>query len=320
LTHHYLVTGGAGFIGGHLIARLIETGCKITVIDDFSTGDRNRLENYGTNRDLRVIEGDIRDMSRLTEAFKGVDGVFHLAAKLSVRDCINNWLGNHSVNSTAFLGVFDLVQTLQHVPVVYASSAAVYGNRSDDLCNEDLAARPISPYGADKLACENQARAFWSVHGIPSAGLRFFNVYGPGQPATSPYSGVLTRFVKNIKSGLPPEIHGDGFQTRDFVHVSNVVDALIAAMDRISRVPNALVSNVCTGMAHRVRDIAYMIGDILKAGPIGLSYGPERPGDIRHSCGDPTYMSKTLNLEPFVTLEQGLSNWLAGAKTASVPS
>ncbi len=296
------------------MGRLLGAGCRVTVVDDFSTGDRKRLTARHASGRLRILDRDIRDPACLRETMALVDGVFHLAARVSVPDCIDDWIGNHGLNVTATLGLFDVVREVKRVPVVYASSAAVYGNQSDLMCHEEMAGRPISPYGADKLSCENHARAFWSIHGIPSAGLRFFNVYGPGQPTASPYAGVIWRFVQSISAGKAPEIHGDGGQSRDFVHVSNAVDALIAGMARLSDQPDALVCNVCTGISHSVRDIAYLLADILGAGPLRLAHLPARSGDIRHSRGDPRHLQRTLAPGPFLTLQEGLADWLAEAE------
>jgi len=310
MTARYLVTGGAGFVGVHLVERLLLEGHAVTVIDDFSNSEVGPLAGLADYGRLRLVEGDIGDRASLASAIAGSDGVFHLAAKTSVPDCIEDWIGNHGVNATNSLKLFDLVRSTRRVPVVFASSAAVYGDRSAQKCNEHMAGRPISPYGADKLACEHHARAFWAVHGIPSVGLRFFNIYGPGQPVASSYAGVLTRLVQQIGSGKPPVIHGDGLQSRDFVHVWNAVDALMAAMASISLRPDALVCNVCTGTSHTVRDIAHLVSRTLGTGPPHLLQGPSRAGDIRHSCGDPTHMSKTLGVSPFKTLEEGLMIWL----------
>jgi UDP-glucose 4-epimerase len=320
MTARYLITGGAGFIGAHLVGRLLLSGCRVTVLDDFSTRKRQRLSLSGVAGRLTVLAGDIRDPAVLQKAMINMDGVFHLAAHVSVSDCIADWPGSHAVNATAMLRLFDLDRGTGRVPIVYASSAAVYGDRGDAPCSEDMAERPISPYGADKLSCEHEARAFWTIHRIPSAGLRFFNVYGPGQCASSSYAGVITRVATALSDGEAPEIHGNGLQSRDFVHVSDTVGALVASLDRIMSTPQALVRNVCAGTSHSVLDLAAMITEQLGAPYRVPVHGPERPGEIRISRGNPELLQRTLDLGPFRPLRDGLGAWIGRPAMMTVAS
>ena len=220
----YLVTGGAGFIGSHLCDALIGRGDSVRVLDDLSTGHRANLPDG-----VDLVVGDIADPETASRATAGVDGCFHLAAIASVERGINDWLGTHRANLTGAIAIFEAIR--RHgtkVPVVYASSAAVYGDSRTLPIPETAERRPLSAYGADKLGCELHAVTASHVHGIPTVGLRFFNVYGPRQDPKSPYSGVISIFCERILNGMPIQIYGDGAQTRDFIHVSDVVAALLA--------------------------------------------------------------------------------------------
>ncbi|MCA0918753.1 NAD-dependent epimerase/dehydratase family protein [Pseudooceanicola nanhaiensis] len=315
MTAHWLVTGGAGFIGGHLVRRLCAQGDRVTVVDDLSTGRRANLPQGRRAPALDLVVGDIAEPEVLDRAMTGVAGVFHCAATVNVQDCIADWLGAHRANSTGTLHVFDTAQRLGRLPVVYASSAAVYGNRSGERCHEEMPERPLSPYGADKLACEHQARAFWEIHGLPSAGLRLFNVYGPGQQDGSPYSGVLARFLRNRAEGSGHVVFGDGQQTRDFVHVSDVVQAMLAAMARLTERPQSFVSNVCTGHSASLIELSCLLDGLSPGAPAPITFHPERPGDIRHSSGDTRRMRSLLGLTHLVSLEEGLRAQLLAPAT-----
>lgn len=311
----WVVTGGAGFIGSHLVAALLARGDRVVVLETFASGTRETLAPLGRNRNLRVIEGCAGEPSVVAAAMAGSDGVFHLAAKVRVQDCIADWLDGHRANATMALTVMHEAARAGR-PVVYASSAAVYGDRSGGVCHEELAERPRSPYGADKLACEHHARAFWEVRWLPSAGLRFFNVYGPGQRADSPYAGVIARLLDDVAAGRAHTICGDGRQTRDFVHVSDVVRALCAAMARLRERPAALVANVCTGHATSILEAAAVIDRLAGRTP-RLRWADTRPGDIRHSRGDPSVMRR-LGIGTTVPLEVGLADMVAPLVDRSV--
>ena len=304
----WLVTGGAGFIGSHLCDALVARGDRVCVLDDLSTGQRANLPNGVT-----LLEGDVADAARVDEAMSGVDGCFHLAAVASVEKGVTDWIGTHRTNLTGTITVFDAIrrQGRRDVPVVYASSAAVYGDVTVLPITEATPCRPLSAYGADKYGCELHARVAGVGHGIPSMGLRFFNVYGPRQDARSPYSGVISIFCERIRSGQPIAVFGDGQQTRDFVYVGDVVRALLAAMQHSSDA--APVFNVCTGVPTSVETLATLIAEVTGQ-RLTVHAKPPRIGEIKHSIGDPHPASNALALAGRTGLRDGLArvvSWLA---------
>lgn len=304
----FLVTGGCGFIGSHLADALVADGHAVRILDDLSTG---RMEN--APRGAEVIEGDIADPAAVAAAMQGVDGCFHLAAIASVERGNMDWLGTHRTNLTGTIAVFDAARHARAggaAPVVYASSAAIYGDNPETPLSEVARARPLSAYGADKLGCEQHALVAGHVHGVPSFGLRFFNVYGPRQDPRSPYSGVISIFCERMKAGDGVTVFGDGQQTRDFVFVGDVVRATRAAMARASTAAD--VSNVCTGRATAVRELAELIADILGV-PRRICHGPPRSGEIRHSLGDPSIATLKLGVVATVGLRDGLKATLSVA-------
>ncbi len=309
----FLVTGGAGFIGSHLVAALLADGHRVRVVDDLSTGRRENLPDGVT-----FIEGSITDPALMRSAAIGIAGCFHLAAIASVERGIEAWLATHQVNLGGLITLFEAIRALPApVPVVYASSAAVYGDAATLPITEQTATRPLSAYGADKLGCEQHALVASHVHGIPTLGLRFFNVYGPRQDPRSPYSGVISIFCDRLRAGQPIAVFGDGGQTRDFVYVADVVAALGAAMAGLRGAPAAVspasVFNVCTGRATSVRDLAETIAGLCGR-RADMRLAPARKGEIRHSVGAPEALRAALGLGEPVPLRQGLAatlNWLA---------
>lgn len=292
-----LVTGGCGFIGAHLCAALRARGDQLRVLDDLSTGSEAKLE-AGT----RFILGDINQTRTLAEAMEGVDACFHLAAIASVERGVADWSGTHRTNLSATIALFNLARR-RAIPVVYASSAAVYGRGDGHPLHEASPTMPLSSYGADKLGCEQHARVAGLVHGVPTMGLRFFNVFGPGQNPASSYSGVISIFCDRIRRGQPITIYGNGWQTRDFVHVGDVVRALIAALPRVSTSGPAL--NVCTGSAVTIQALAEMIAEI-KGQPLNIRRQPPRAGEITHSVGSAAHAQEILGWHSAVTLREGL--------------
>ena len=298
----YLVTGGCGFIGSHLVDALLARGDRVRVLDDLSTGKR---ENLDPRAELTV--GEVADKQLVGGALSGADGCFHLAAVASVERGNKDWLGTHRTNLTGAVTVFDAARTANPVgpvPVVYASSAAVYGDCAELPLRETAPTRPLSAYGADKLGCELHARVAWQVHGVPTVGCRFFNVYGPRQDPASPYSGVISIFFDRLGRGLPITIFGDGGQNRDFIYVADVVDALLRAAGRATE--GAAVLNVCTGRSTTVLELARTVADVRKA-KLETRFEAARQGDIRASLGDPRGAAEALGFLAGTTLAQGLA-------------
>ncbi len=299
----FLVTGGCGFIGSHLCEALRARGDAVRVLDDLSTGHPDNLAPGA-----ELVMGDVADAETVRAAMAGVDGCFHLAAIASVERGVQDWVGTHRTNLSGSIATFDAARREGQVrgvpvPVVYASSAAIYGDPMRLPVREDEPPRPLSAYGTDKYGSELHARAGGIVHGLPSAGLRFFNVFGPRQDPRSPYSGVVSIFCGRLSRGEALDVYGDGGQTRDFVHVSDVVAALIAAQRCAS--PKAPVFNVCTGTGTSVRDLASLLGRVWGVEPV-LRHGPSRAGEIRHSVGSRDASAAALDLRNALPIEDGL--------------
>jgi UDP-glucose 4-epimerase len=261
------------------------------------------------------MRADVADPAALRRVMQGADGCFHLAAVASVTRTNEDWLGTHRTNQTGTITVLDAARECGRIPVVYASSAAVYGDLGAEAAREDMLPRPLTAYGADKLGSELHAGAAWLVHGVPTFGLRFFNVYGLRQNPCSPYSGVISIFTQRVATGGTVTVHGDGQQVRDFIHVSDVVAHLTAAMRRLEANPGTAVLNVCTGHGTSVLDLIGQLGKLRGRIP-RIVHGPARNGDIRQSIGDPEAAVATLGLRAGVTLEDGLST-LARAESAA---
>lgn len=296
----YAVTGGAGFIGSHLVDALLAEGHGVTVLDDLSTGSEKNLDPRA-----RLIRADICDEAALAQALEGAAGCFHLAAIASVQRANEDWAGTHRVNLTGTIAVLSACRAEKR-PVVYASSAAVYGNLGEAVAVETVPCAPQTAYGADKLGSELHAAIGWGVHGVPSFGLRFFNVYGPRQDPASPYSGVISIFADRIARGAPITLHGDGSQTRDFVFVADVVSHLRAAMAFLATMPDARVCNVCTGTEISVLGLAQTLAKLRGSDPL-IEHGPARPGDIKRSVGSPFLATSLLGCRALTSLEAGLS-------------
>ncbi len=298
----FLVTGGAGFIGSHLVDALLRQGHLVRVLDDLSTGHRQNLP-----RQVEFLRGDITDPTAVEEAFEGIDACFHLAAIASVVRSNSEWVRTHEVNLTGTLNIFNQARRLRHrreIPIVYASSAAVYGDSRTVPIGEDTPVAPLSAYGADKSACELHARVAGAVHRIPTVGLRFFNLYGPRQDAQSPYSGVIALFADRLRLGELVEIFGDGEQVRDFTYVGDAVGALDRALSIAST--NAPVFNVCTGKGTSVRVLADTMAELYQT-EIAAYYSPPRSAEVRISVGDPRRAAERLGFRTETTLIDGLA-------------
>ena len=297
----YLITGGAGFIGSHLADALLAAGHKVRVLDDFSTGKAENLDPR-----CAVLRGDAADPTIVALAFAGITGCFHLAAVASVQRGNEAWFDTHRANQSATVAVLEAASKHGQIPVVYASSAAIYGNVGDQVATETMCPAPQTAYGADKYGSELHAAIGFAVHRVPSVGLRFFNVYGPRQDPASPYSGVISIFAGRLAAGQGLTVHGDGGQTRDFVYVADVVRHLCAAMAVLRDHPAADVVNVCTGRATSVLDLAHILSALQGNGG-GISHMPARLGDIRQSLGDPAKAIALLGVAAEMNLRDGLA-------------
>ena len=305
----FLVTGGAGFMGSHLVEALLGRGHSVRVLDDLSSGYRQNLPGQ-----IQFLHGDVTNPGAVEEAFEGIDGCFHLAAIASVARSNREWLRTHEVNLTGTINIFERARRLRHrrkIPVVYASSAAVYGDCATIPISEDAPVAPLSAYGADKSACELHARVAGAVHEIPTVGLRFFNLYGPRQNAESPYSGVIVCFANRLRRGGPVEIFGDGAQVRDFIYIGDAVAALVRALDAAS--VDAPVYNVCTGKGTSVRVLAETMAELYGTELVGY-HRPARSGEVRVSIGDPRRAAKQLGFTAATTLADGLTTTFAESR------
>lgn len=305
----YLVTGGAGFIGSHLAEFLIDEGHEVRILDDLSTG---RRENVPLG--ARLIIGDVADPKTALAAMTGISGCFHLAAIASVQRCNEDWQGTHRTNLSGTISILNAARLCGRVPVVYASSAAVYGDNPALPLHEPTHTQPLSAYGADKLGCEQHARVGTLVHSIPTTGFRFFNVYGPRQDPHSPYSGVISIFANRLLSGRPVTVFGDGLQSRDFIYVGDVVDHLVAAMwDPSAR---ARIFNACTGRATTLLDLIGVLGGLIQVTP-QIDFAAAHPSDIRHSLGAPDTCLRELGIRARTGLPQGLETTLEALRSQS---
>jgi UDP-glucose 4-epimerase len=298
----YLVTGAAGFVGSHLLESLIDDGHFVRAFDDLSSGRRDNIP-----AGVEFIKADITDPDAVGSAFEGVEGCFHLAAIASVEQGNRDWLRTHQVNLTGTINVFNAARRLRKitdVPIVYASSAAVYGNSGAAPAEERACPAPLSAYGADKRACELHARAAGVTHGLRTVGLRFFNIYGPRQDPRSPYSGVIAIFLDRLQRGEAIEIFGDGGQVRDFTYIADTVCALKRAMPAASA--SAPVFDICTGRGTNVRRLAEMIAELCRT-ELVAHYRAARCAEIPVSIGDPRRAAEDLGFRARANLVDGLA-------------
>ena len=301
----YIITGGAGFIGSHLADALLAAGHRVRVLDDLSTGRRANLDPR-----CEFVLCDVANRARLDSVFLDAAGVFHLAAIASVARSNEDWPGTHRANQSATVAVLDAARAAKAIPVVYASSAAIYGDQGDGAVGEAARPAPQTAYGVDKLGSEMHARVAWSIHGVPTVGCRFFNVYGPRQDPGSPYSGVISIFAARALAGRGLSVHGDGGQSRDFIYVADVVAHLRAAMRLLAASPGAHVVNVCTGRPTTVLELATTVCR-LSGRPQRIAHGPARNGDIRVSLGDPAAATALLGVSAGTALAEGLASTMA---------
>jgi nucleoside-diphosphate-sugar epimerase len=299
-----LVTGGAGFIGSHIVDRLLTDGYRVRVLDDFSTGKR---ENLPDSADLEIVTGDVGSFEDVRKAMKDVELVFHEAAIASVPKTIEDPIGSQRTNYQGTLNVLEAARQQGTKRVVFASSAAVYGDLPELPKREDMPLKPLSPYAVDKLASEYACQMYTHLHGLETVCLRYFNVYGPRQDPSSPYSGAISVFADRLKKGERPVIYGDGEQTRDFVFVSDVVEANIraATVDQAA----GRVINIATGREISLNTLLKSMCRILKR-KFEPGYENVRPGDIRNSSAQIGLSRDALNWVSNVEVDEGLDKLL----------
>jgi nucleoside-diphosphate-sugar epimerase len=297
----FLVTGGAGFIGSHIVERLVGEGHVVRVLDNFATGKRENLSAVADR--ITLIEADIRDPAAVKEAVRGVEIVLHQAALGSVPRSLDDPAATHAANATGALNVHIAAREARVRRVVYASSSSVYGPSTEFPQREDHPARPLSPYAAAKLAGENYSVAFAKSLGLETVALRYFNVFGPRQDPTSAYAAVIPRFITALKAGRPLTIHGDGEQSRDFTYVDNVVEANVLAAN--ARGVSGEVFNIACGGNVSVNTIATRLCEIMGR-PFKVEHTGVRLGDLRRSYADVSKAGRMLGYRPIVDFEEGL--------------
>jgi nucleoside-diphosphate-sugar epimerase len=300
----YLVTGGAGFIGSHLVERLVQSGAEVTVLDDLSTGRRENLRNVRDR--IRFIRGNAGRLEVCRRAMQGVDYVLHHAALTSVPHSTRKpHLANQS-NVTATLNVLIAAREAEVRRVVFAGSTAAYGDAAEVPNHEGLLPRPQSVYAAAKLAGEAYCQAFWHTHGLETVVLRYFNIFGPRQNLESQYGAVIPLFIAAALRGESPVMFGDGTQTRDFTFVSNVVDANLLACHAPAEQAAGGVFNIGCGMATSVRELWDMIADLVGV-EIEPTEEPARAGDVRHSMASIERARELLGYNPTIDMATGLA-------------
>lgn len=304
----YLVTGGAGFIGSHLVERLVRDGAEVTVLDDLSTGRREHLR--AVRERIRFIRGNVARLEVCRRAMQGVDYVFHQAAVTSVPRSTRHPLAAHETNVTGTLNILLAAQEAKVHRVVYAASTAAYGDAAELPNHEALLPRPLSTYAAAKLAGEAYCEAFWRTHGLETVRLRYYNIFGPRQNLESQYGAVVPLFIAAALRGEPPVIFGDGGQTRDFTFVTNVVEANLLACHAPAENAVGAVFNVGSGAATSIRELWRRIADAVGT-DVEPRHDAARAGDVRHSLASIDCAREQLGYSPSVNLDEGLERSIA---------
>lgn len=301
-----LVTGGAGFIGSHIVNRLLQEGFEVIVLDNLSTGRITNIKQHLKNRRFKMIEGDVREEKVVRKALKGVEAVIHEAAISSVEESIKNPIKTNDINLNGTLNLLNLSVKEGVKRFVFASSASVYGDLNPPL-REDFLPKPISPYAVSKLSGEYYCKTFHKIYGLETICLRYFNVYGPRQ-RNNQYSSVIINFIDNLKKNKPLVIFGDGLQTRDFIYISDVVEANLIALKSKEGVGE--VFNIATGKPITINGLAQTIIKLKGKSNLRTIYAETRKGDIRHSYADVEKAGRILKFKASLSLEEGIKRLL----------
>ena len=311
----YLVTGGAGFIGSHMVEALRKRGDRVRVADSLVTGKRS---NLGHLHQVEFLEGDLADEAFAREAVDGVEYVLHQAAIPSVPRSVEDPITSNRSNIDATLSLLVAARDAGVRRVVYAGSSSAYGNAAVLPKREDMPTAPLSPYALQKLVGEQYMQMFTDLYGLSTVTIRYFNVFGPRQDPSSAYSGVISLFIRYLVEGRSPTIHGDGGQTRDFTYVANVVDGALRASQAETPVSGQVI-NVATGTRISLNDLFTTVKSITGA-HVQPVYGPTRAGDVRDSLADITLARDLLGYSPIVGLEEGLRETIAWYAATQQPA
>jgi nucleoside-diphosphate-sugar epimerase len=309
----YLVTGGAGFIGSHLAEELTRRGARVRVADSFITGKRQNLAHLPS---IELIEGDLADLAVARSAVAGVDYVLHEAAIPSVPRSVEDPLTSNRANIDATLNVLVAARDARVKRVVYAGSSSAYGDTPTLPKQEDMPTKPQSPYALQKLVGEQYMKMFTTLYGLETVTIRYFNVFGPRQDPSSPYSGVISVFIRALLDQRAPTIYGDGEQTRDFTYIANVVDGVLRAC---TAEVSGMVLNVATGSRISLNDLFRALRELVGS-TVNPSYGPRRAGDVLDSQADISRARQLLGYEPLVPLEEGLRRTVDWYRTQRLSS
>ncbi len=306
----YLVTGGAGFIGGHIVKALIAQGASVRVLDNFATGKRETLDAF--ENQVEVIEDDLRSLAAVEHAVDGVDFVLHEGALPSVPRSIDDPSTTNDVNVTGTLNLLVAARDADVKRVVFASSSSVYGNSPKLPKDESMTPNPLSPYAVSKLAGETYCRVFNETYGLETVVLRYFNVFGPRQDPKSQYSAVIPKFLRLMRSGQPPTVFGDGEQSRDFTHIDNVVDANLKACEAPASAAGEVFNCACHDQVTLNQLLDQLNGELGTS--LEAEYAPDRAGDVRHSYADINKAKELLGYRPSVSFSQGLARLVAATE------
>lgn len=298
---HYLVTGGAGFIGSNVVRQLLADQQQVRVLDNFLTGKRENLTDV--IHDIEMIEGDLRDFDTVKQASEGIDYVLHIGALPSVPRSVADPILSNAININGTLHVLEAARHQGVKRVVFSSSSSVYGDTPTLPKQEEMPLQPLSPYAAHKAAGELYCRVYYNIYQLETVCLRYFNVFGPRQDPASQYAAVVPKFITAIQQGNSPVIYGDGKQSRDFTYIHNVVAANLAAA--IAPYAAGETINIACGSRITINELARRIGTLLgkKAHP---RYEPARPGDVKHSLADISKAQRLLNYQPMADIDAGL--------------